>query len=1499
MAQKDEKDNSWNKNSEKRKRESSDDDLDSHEIMVEDVSDSEAGTHSKPPLKQKYNKYIPNNDISSARYSDYTTEEDIPLSPTPQKEEYTLQNYSVNTDAIREALENPDIQALLARSQAEAPTEEEHEPSYANLTQEEADTLKILLDEVSKNPQQNIVAKAKQTRRRRYVDPDAPPRRSTRVMERQLPFQNFLDAVHHRNVISRKPIGMIPRKEINTSTPNMPEATMNIQVEQNVAGPSGLQRRSPASPEAAIAFATYLAQKYNQTPLYHFTPPMATNFDEITLPASLDHTNISYRSNIGTVKYDPKTDQYITEEYHKIIHARPTTPIMQGSPNQTATITELQKTPTKQPPPRPPQPRFDSSGSSADTSPQRVEPQSLRAHTPPIITEVTTPESITPSRDVNFQSPPQGPSPPTGVVNTLYELPPKVIVEQINISETINLTDSIDDSSNPMVTAREFPATPKTPLNPIDVTEHLQEDINNEISFEINAIPPSPSYDQRLSRLYDEQHSQIPITTHLQTIEVAKDGEQLNSDSSAEYEYQLRRQQASNRAAPCLKTLRFMVQPEQHPGPPESPTFPSKLSYTWNRRVGNKDTPIPKPAAQAENHTQTEFSDIADQQLQAEEDSSNDEELERYHRQRQDTKPNSPEIESQADVAPQTEQERLFEQRLVETAVRLKSIHDNIRNAKSQADKPRGNQGPPRTHDKSTQTEEYHDSLSSDDDRETARKVHYNDAPVTRQPRLQRKLSAAYRSFQKNRKTPYFTSSSTEVTFPRNITIQDINTDHVSDYQDPQNPASSQPSVMVLNPSIPRHITVPHYQSNAPTPNPVINALTHDNLDEFADVILAGQDADGHRVTTLKQRLAMLRQQLEVHTLALDVLEAQFGEMNVENIPPAILDTMCVHTTKKEKLTSHIEAHEAAINAAKETQNKFKTKLDVPPDTGIDQPIHITDLMTAVPKVDARDKNGFAAMFEKLTTYGQLKGYSHNNYKAVIKFLLTDYEMIQAFKSIRTKSLPDIIADFTTRYVTQQNIRDYSKRLNMFRREKDETLRATVSRFIQLLYQTEELYPIHQRQTRKEFALEQLLLNVTGPTTSAFLHTMKNRAQKFGTPIPHEQYLEAAEDQEYSNNDAPMQAVFYKHQPPPGLNNITTTNLDRTQQIMQQLSQEQIIEATNLSVPRLDYGRPQPYLTGGNATPIENPKYVPEPIDQSRPPRTCYGCGSADPQHDWGTCKQRQNLNQGNPTGGARPRRSCHKCGGTFPHTWNSCTNPRIAPAAPPTPRQPRACYACKGTHFHNWKECIKANPPSPTAPRVCNNCGSGHQHDWRTCNGPMQLPQSAPVEPRVCNNCGSGHQHDWRTCTGPNQTSQPEAPKVCFNCNSGHQHDWRNCHLTNPVEQQTAMNNATYAREMNQEQIRRNPRACPICQGTHNHIWNNCGQDPYMNQQQQRFQQPVQYIQVPMQQPVYYQPMMAQPQQVDRPPIRRNRNRPCPYCGSQAQHNWNDCEALAQSLNT
>jgi len=600
---------------------------------------------------------------------------------------------------------------------------------------------------------------------------------------------------------------------------------------------------------------------------------------------------------------------------------------------------------------------------------------------------------------------------------------------------------------------------------------------------------------------------------------------------------------------------------------------------------------------------------------------------------------------------------------------------------------------------------------------------------------------------------------------------------------------------------------------------PEIHTVTVDNLDEYEDTIL-NEETEGRRVTTLKQRLSTLRQNRKVHELALQALEiSNEGKYNKPGLHPEIKKIMLTHIYTIDALDKHIENHESAITKAITAQDKHKTKLEIPPDSGVHQTILHKELRAVVPKIDiVNHVSNFALAYDQLVTYGKQKNYDHMNYKQALRAMLNNIDMIHNFKKIEHLPLAEIISQFQDQYVISRTINDYNNELDTFYRKQGESIRAMFSRFNQLLYNTEDLYPDHQKVTRKEFAIEQLLMNTTGPITSAYLRTMKMRAQKYGSPIPARQYLDTAEDQESINHDAPRNPVFYRSHATQQIHNVVLETQDTNQKIQNTLMQLAQGQPQNKQQEQPQYiiqqfqAPPEQQLTGANTIPIQNTGTIP----RGRP--ICRKCGNDDPNHKWKTCNgpdtlpaqshvqqdSRHNINNGNNT---ETQRQCRTCLSTVPHDWSTCDG------TPPPPNKPRkTCSKCNGTHFH----------------------------DWRICTGQLQNTNS---QTNTCSKCHGTHFHDWRRCTGRTPRPQQNTPRTD----------------TTPL-----------TRDGKQK------LACPGCRGLHHHDWQIC---------MQALQLAAQLTLPSNDNPITKQQLFAM-------------NPTCRYCGSQAVHDWTQCEIRDQALN-
>jgi hypothetical protein len=607
---------------------------------------------------------------------------------------------------------------------------------------------------------------------------------------------------------------------------------------------------------------------------------------------------------------------------------------------------------------------------------------------------------------------------------------------------------------------------------------------------------------------------------------------------------------------------------------------------------------------------------------------------------------------------------------------------------------------------------------------------------------------------------------------------------------------------------------------------------------------------DGSHLTTYKQKLTHLKNQLKIHELAVETLQVTHPLHPGQRYPPEIQSILDSHGERIAKIQAHIDNYQDKIKQVTDTQSKFKPTLTIPADTDHDVRINLRDLQIAVPScVVTGNETNFEAVAKKLFAHGTLKNYSHNNYKQALNFLLNDINMYNALESMKDDPLEHIIDVFKDRYITPKTIADSSHKLDTFVRNSGESLRSAVRRFTQLIHETQDLYQPHQRRTREELEIEKLLLNISSPRAAARLRQMKAKAQKYAQIIPTSQYLDAAEEAEYIYKDRPIQAVYN--------------------------TPEQRKTPSAAAIKQQDVPEPflPPLLTGTNdviivqqPTPTvkEQEKKAPTPPNNPRSTRQkCRKCGDDDPNHIWATCQARppQAANPA-PKG---PRKACYKCEGTHRHTWRTCSGTlHLQQNATPVPQpqppvrtrpitpQGKPCFNCGSRHLHNWNKCTAASAvqQTPTANTVatksaspCYQCGSTMIHNWKTCKGiAPQTPSKASTE---CWKCGSAAYHNWLQCQGipphllndpevlamsqtPNLTFTPRQPpraseKACYNCGQTYPHTWKTCTNTAQQQQQQQQPRRQQQDRDPQGQTRRNLKACPYCNSQNPHNWNAC----------------------------------------------------------------------------
>lgn len=619
-------------------------------------------------------------------------------------------------------------------------------------------------------------------------------------------------------------------------------------------------------------------------------------------------------------------------------------------------------------------------------------------------------------------------------------------------------------------------------------------------------------------------------------------------------------------------------------------------------------------------------------------------------------------------------------------------------------------------------------------------------------------------------------------------------------------------------------------------PRSSILAINSISIDEYDDTTLAAEQTEGRRVTTLKSRIRILKQRKYDQELALQTLIAQYGPINSPTLPDAIRQIMLSHEQTIEATEKHILINSNAVAGAVQLQNKHRTRLQIPPDSRYHKEIHVKELQAAVPKIIMQNQvTNFALSYEKLLTYGHLRGYSHQNYKDALKTLINDYEMLNSFKKLEHLPLAEIINNLQDTYVITKTITTYNTELENFCRNRGEPLRTAYSRFNQLLLNTEDLYPEHQRVTRKEFAVEQLLFNITGPETHKHLQKMRQHALTFGNPIPSHQYLEAAEHHENINSDAPKITVYYKQASASAIHNVAIE--DQYQEIQQALQQ--------LASNNVDQNRPAfqpetaPKFTGGNNTVQSRQKDDSQSVVRRRP--ICRRCGDDDPAHIWKQCTAPDSL----------------------PAQTHTATKGEIKMSK-------KACEKCGSFISHNWKIC-NGTPPSTTGTRpknVCRWCNLGHSHNYNLCpskpgnQGQAQPTQAVPLvtmnQPQQtqsrCNTCQGTHFHNYALCA-----KQQQQLKQIQTINAQEQQNWQQF----PQQIQIAQN---------PDRINRQETPCPGCKKTHSHDRFSC-----MQKMLEAYQQ--------CQQAPTLQQQFAQQEE-------------CPYCGSQAKHDHDLCAIAEASLN-
>jgi len=614
---------------------------------------------------------------------------------------------------------------------------------------------------------------------------------------------------------------------------------------------------------------------------------------------------------------------------------------------------------------------------------------------------------------------------------------------------------------------------------------------------------------------------------------------------------------------------------------------------------------------------------------------------------------------------------------------------------------------------------------------------------------------------------------------------------------------------------------------------PRINAITSEDLDDFDDLTLSDLAHDGEHLTMFKQKLSFLKNQMKLHEIAIETIQAtnplRDGEIYRDDVQ-AILDT---NRERIQRIEQQIATYKDKIQHITDTQQKFKSTIPIPEDTGRDVRINYKDLTLAVPHCTTNGHmSNFAALTKKLFGYGTVKKYSHNNYKQALQFLIDDLDMLETLESMKNDTLDHIIDEFKDRYVSPKTIADSSHKLNNFVRKAGEGIRSAVSRFTQLIHETQDLYQPHQQRTRKELEIEKLLFNVSSPKAAARLRQMKAKAQKYAQIIPTSQYIDAAEEAEDIFQDRPKYAV---HNVPFDVN---AKNL------------------LNATAETVEETRP-PLLTGGNTQNIPNKQPATSTTGQpprsqsqadSRPPRRrCRKCGSDDPQHVWATCDAIQSRTISSTTGDNR--KNCYNCGGTHKHTWRTCSGDQQADQGHPVTRTPRMqtlgkpCYKCQGRHLHNWNTCTATpvnNAVTTKEYQPCNRCGSTMLHNWKTCQGTPPIdPAKAAME---CFKCGSSAFHQWTTCTGipPHLLNDPEvqamsstpattfAPrntprkaKECFKCGQTYPHIWNTCTNKRPG----GSSQPTYTPGP------RRMKPCPFCSSQSPHNWNACKAMDALNQ--------------------------------------------------------------------
>ena len=242
------------------------------------------------------------------------------------------------------------------------------------------------------------------------------------------------------------------------------------------------------------------------------------------------------------------------------------------------------------------------------------------------------------------------------------------------------------------------------------------------------------------------------------------------------------------------------------------------------------------------------------------------------------------------------------------------------------------------------------------------------------------------------------------------------------------------------------------------------------------------------------------------------------------NVPEHIHVANSLAYDNATRLDQTIHDLERQLRHMCENKDKFKSKVTIPPDSGIDHEIDYKDAKTVIPKYDHTHPTvKFEEFFEKTFEFGQNQEYSHSDFVRLLSQFLQG-DMYQAFRTMKKENLTYIVRSLEDEFAKSETLTDHKQQVAAFSRKPGEPIRSCLSRFRRILEKTQTRMSTSRAKERTISKLEQLLFTVASPSALIKLKEAERNSEANGYELSWTTMLKIVEEQEDIAQDVPQEA---------------------------------------------------------------------------------------------------------------------------------------------------------------------------------------------------------------------------------------------------------------------------------------------------------------------------------------------------------------------------------------